>query len=87
MGLFSCINAILDQSMETIVGKLPLSHSVADALVSRRGILGNYLNLVESYERGDWASVSRTSAELCIGEDSIPALYIEACQSGRLLPI
>jgi EAL and modified HD-GYP domain-containing signal transduction protein len=87
MGLFSSVDAILDQPMEAIVEKLPLSHPVADALVSRRGTLGGYLNLVESYERGDWASVSRISAELCVGEDNIPELYIEACQSGSLLPI
>jgi EAL and modified HD-GYP domain-containing signal transduction protein len=87
MGLFSSINALLDQPMEAIVEKLPLSHRVADALVNRGGTLGSYLNLVESYERGDWASVSRISAELCIGEDNIPELYIEACRSGSLLPI
>jgi len=87
MGLFSSVNAILDQPMEAIVEQLPLSHRVADALVNRRGTLGSYLNLVESYERGDWASVSRISAELCIGEDNIPELYIEACRSGSLLPI
>jgi c-di-GMP-related signal transduction protein len=87
IGLFSSINAVLDQPMEAIVEKLPLSNCAAAALVSRNGTLGNYLNLVESYEQGDWASVGRISAELCIGGEIIPDLYIEACQSGSLLPL
>jgi c-di-GMP-related signal transduction protein len=86
-GLFSSINAILDQPMAAVVEKLSLSCSVSDALVSRSGGLGGYLNLVESYERGDWTAVSRISAELCIEEQAIPDLYIEACRSGSLLPI
>ena len=58
-----------------------------EKLVSRSGGLGGYLNLVESYERGDWTVVSRISAELCIEEQALPDLYIEACRSGSLLPI
>jgi c-di-GMP-related signal transduction protein len=81
VGLFSSINAILDQPMQTVVAKLPLSDAVAEALVIRKGRLGNFLSLVENYERGDWESVSRTAAELCILEEKIPALYLEACQS------
>ena len=34
-----------------------------------------------------WTAVSRISAELCIEEQVIPDLYIEACRSGSLLPI
>ena len=73
--------------MAAVVEKLSLSRSVSDALVSRSGGLGGYLSLVESYERGDWTAVSRISAELCIEEQAIPDLYIEACRSGSLLPI
>jgi hypothetical protein len=31
--------------------------------------------------------MSRIAAELCIGEDAAPGLYVEACRAGSLLPI
>ena len=87
LGLFSALDAVLDLPMDTIVRKLPLSAGVADALIDRSGHLGNYLSLVELYERGDWPAVRRVSAELRIAEEIIPGLYLDACRSGSLLPI
>ncbi len=86
-GLLSSIDAILDRPMPEVVEKLPLSENVVGALVARRSALGRYLSLVESYEKGDWESMSRFAAGLCIVEDAIPALYIDACHMGSLLPI
>ncbi len=86
-GLFSSIDAILDRPMEDVVEQIPLSEDVVGALVARSGSLGRYLSLVESYEKGGWESMSRIAAELCIGEDAITGLYIEACRSGSQLPI
>ena len=87
LGLFSALDAVLDLPMHVIVRKLPLSVSVADALIGRVGVLGKYLSLVECYEQGDWTAVRRISAELCIADEVIPRLYLDACRSGDLLPI
>lgn len=85
MGLFSLIDAILDDSMENIMRKLPLSESIQDALVLERGKLIQYLRMVRSYEKGQWQSVSRCADILNIEEDRLPKLYLEALEWGQLL--
>ena len=54
MGLFSLMDAILDTEMEQIVAQLPISESLKRALIKKEGELGNYLQLVCCYEKGQW---------------------------------
>ena len=86
VGLFSSIDAILSKPMEEIVELLPFTESTSKALVSQTGELGRYLKLIESYEKGDWESVKEIAAVLCMLEDKIPSLYLNACQWANMLP-
>ncbi|MFH1490908.1 MAG: HDOD domain-containing protein, partial [Pseudomonadota bacterium] len=52
LGLFSHIDAMLDDSMENIMEKLPLSRGIKNALVSGTGMLKKYLDLAVDYETG-----------------------------------
>ncbi|MEO1528696.1 MAG: HDOD domain-containing protein, partial [Planctomycetota bacterium] len=52
LGLFSVLDALLDQPMEEVVNKLPLSSEMKAALVRRSGRLGEVLTMVTDYERG-----------------------------------
>ncbi len=79
LGLFSNLDAILDQPMKEIIEKLPLGISFKEALVNRQGELANYLELAEFYEQGEWESVKRSAAKICIAENLIPNIYLEAC--------
>ena len=79
LGLFSNLDAILDQPMKDIMEKLPLEISVKDALVYRKGELANYLDFAEFYEQGEWESVKGFAAKMCIAENLIPNIYLEAC--------
>jgi EAL and modified HD-GYP domain-containing signal transduction protein len=56
-GLFSLIDAFMDQPMEEIIKELPLSDEIIEALVSMEGEYGELLNVVVHYERGDWSSL------------------------------
>lgn len=58
VGLFSILDALLDTRMEAIVGNLPLSPEVADALVNGAGRYGPALRCVVAYERCNWAEVA-----------------------------
>jgi EAL and modified HD-GYP domain-containing signal transduction protein len=78
LGLFSYIDAILDESMENLMKTLPLSATIKEALVYSRGELKDYLSLAQSYDRGDWSSVSAMSSLLALQEESLPALFAEA---------
>lgn len=79
LGLFSNLDAILDQSMDEIVEQLPLGTSIKEALVHRKGELASYLELAEFYERGEWDSVKGSAAKMSIPENLIPNIYLEAC--------
>jgi EAL and modified HD-GYP domain-containing signal transduction protein len=78
LGLFSLIDAILDNSMEHLVEQLPLCNEVRHALTTGDGILGGYLNLVTSYERGNWDNVSGTTTALGVEESDMAHCYEEA---------
>lgn len=58
---------------------LPLGASVREALVHREGELADYLQLAEFYEKGDWEHVKESAAKMCIPENLIPNIYLEAC--------
>jgi len=58
IGLFSSIDAIMDQPMESILKALPLSTEITEALLEREGLLGELLEIVVRYEQGDWKNIS-----------------------------
>ncbi|MBW2095087.1 MAG: HDOD domain-containing protein [Deltaproteobacteria bacterium] len=78
LGLFSLIDAILDQEMEKLMEKLPLSEPIKRALVNHDGHLSHFLDLVKSYETGDWKGLSESVAKVGIGEDKVPEYYLDA---------
>jgi len=73
-GLFSSIDAIMDQPMENILQSLPLSSEITEALLEREGPMGQLLNIVLHYEQGDWEYINRAGFET--GE--ISTFYFEA---------
>ena len=54
VGLLSVLDALLDRPMAEAVEQLPLSDEVRDALLERKGPLGDALNCVLAYERSEW---------------------------------
>ena len=54
VGLFSVLDALLDMPLEDILSSLPLSDDVSSALLQHKGQLGEILNTVIAYERGNW---------------------------------
>ena len=80
LGMFSLIDAIVDQPMGTVMKNLPLSENIKMALVERKGLLIGFLVLVECYEKGMWAFVSRLAEALAIDESRLPAMYVQACE-------
>jgi EAL and modified HD-GYP domain-containing signal transduction protein len=86
LGMFSLIDAIIDQPMEKIMRDLPLDERIKSALVQRKGDLMGYLGLVEFYEKGQWPLVSRVAAALKIPEGKLPDIYAKACQWANTFP-
>ncbi|WP_394192046.1 EAL and HDOD domain-containing protein [Pseudoalteromonas atlantica] len=77
-GMMSLMDAILDESMQSVMKKLPLSNDIKDALVENKGLLAQYLELVKLYEQADWQSANTVIDELALAADKIPDSYHEA---------
>jgi EAL and modified HD-GYP domain-containing signal transduction protein len=78
MGLFSLIDAMLDNNMENIMQSLPLSKNIKQALQEGKGDLADYLNLVSCYESADWDTFSSIISKMNINEKKLPEFYQEA---------
>lgn len=78
LGLFSLIDAILDNSMAELIHRLHLNERIQDALVKREGELFTYLEMVESYETGQWERLDILIENAGIGEGRMAVFYLEA---------
>ncbi len=77
VGLFSALDALMDNSMEEILTQLPLADHIADALLHKGGGLhGEVLNCVLAYERGEWENLGCSE----LGTHRIRTCYLEAVQ-------
>lgn len=79
-GLFSMMDAVLDDRMESLVERLPLLPEIKTALTQRKGSLGWYLVLVELYEKGDWKKVNKIAERLKIPVETMDEFYTESVQ-------
>ena len=78
LGLFSLLDAMLDNSMDYLVGQLPISPDVSEALVKRSGNYFPYLQLLEYYEACEWNHLEKQLDELGVHSDRILDFYIDA---------
>lgn len=53
VGLFSCLDTVMDCDLKILVNKLGLADSLKDAVLSKEGLLGSALHMVERLEAGD----------------------------------
>lgn len=79
VGLFSTLDAFMDQPLARVLAQLPLGHEVTAALLRGEGSYGRALLTVLAYERGQWERASRAAAGAIAPEDLAP-IYPEAVQ-------
>ncbi|WP_144681829.1 EAL and HDOD domain-containing protein [Desulfobotulus alkaliphilus] len=85
LGMFSLLDAILDEPMDKILGQLSLSRDIERALLEKNGPLYPFLSLAEAYEKGEWDQVPKALAAIKLSETLVPGLYLEACEWSRNL--
>jgi c-di-GMP-related signal transduction protein len=78
LGLFSLLDAMLDNSMEYLLSKLPLTDQVNDALIRRKGELFPFLRLVETYESGNWSDFGQARENFGISSEKVIQFYMDA---------
>lgn len=57
IGLFSNLDAVMDQTLSELIEPLPLSVLIKQALLEHDGVMGAVLGCVLAYEEGDWDRV------------------------------
>ena len=80
MGLFSTLDALLDQSMEDALKDISLPNSITDALISHKGVLFPVYQLFLAYERGQWDQAIQIASSMGIEEVSLINEYLLAIQ-------
>ena len=78
MGLFSTLDAVLDQTMEEALEELALSHVITDPLVKHKGKLYPIYKLILAYEKGEWEEVKEIAQGGNIRMKILGRKYLEA---------
>lgn len=77
-GLLSMIDAILDETIESILEKLPLAQEIKDSLISREGMMADFIRLVEFTEQARWEDSEVVMNALGIEQALVNKCYNEA---------
>jgi len=84
-GLFSLLEALLDQSFEHLLQDVPVSAAIVQALVHNRGELAFYLAFIRDYEEANWPRIAKRAEKMGLNEAEVARLYLEANQWANLL--
>lgn len=81
VGLFSVLDALMDQPMTEIVSQLNLSQNISGALLKHEGLEGFILNTIQNYERGDWNNLTNSN----LTPDTLTQTYLESIKWTNIL--
>ena len=82
VGLFSLLDALLDQTMDDLMEKLPLSEELKAALCGMQSSLRDYLGLARAFENAHWENVKRITAKLNLQQQMVHSFYNESIKWG-----
>ncbi|MDG4867221.1 HDOD domain-containing protein [Guyparkeria sp. 1SP6A2] len=77
VGLFSNLDAFYNQPMAQLIEELPLSEDITAALLEGRGALGELLEYVRFYEKGQWLEGDADEAVESLNAVA-PTCYLDA---------
>lgn len=77
-GLLSMIDAILDEPIESVLNKLPLSQDIKDTLLTRKGPMAALIKLLEFIEHAEWDKTTLVMDKLGLDKEKVVEFYNEA---------
>ncbi|MFY0663638.1 MAG: HDOD domain-containing protein [Natronospirillum sp.] len=78
VGLFSLLDAVMDDKLEALLERLLLNTDVRTALIQHKGLLAGYLAVIRMLERADWTRLFTAVSRLKLEDKTINGLYREA---------
>lgn len=83
LGMFSVIDAFLDQPMDEILAALPIPEEIKLALLGGENRFQEVYALVLAYETGDWEGLSRYAVKLGLEEREVKEFYIHSLEASN----
>lgn len=80
LGMFSLLDALLDQNMADVMANLPILEEIKLALCSNEGRLSVYLQLVKSIEQANWAETERLAKANTLSDEVVASAYQQALE-------
>jgi len=78
LGMLSAFPALLEASLETILGRIAIAPSLKSALLGEPGPESDILELLAAYESGDWPTCIAKTNDSRLTEDYVCRFYLEA---------
>lgn len=79
MGLFSTLEAVLDKPQDEIAKQLPLEKDILQAYsLENDSIFGKMLQVIKSYERGQWSESNDIIEELALDQTAINNKFFDS---------
>ena len=85
VGLFSLLDALLDEVMENIVNRLPVDDELKQALCGQPGEFCQYLSLIKAYENAEWSDVETITGLLNLSLSQVQDFYLQALEWGNVM--
>jgi len=80
LGMFSLLDALLDQDVTHVVKSMTLPELVRDGLLNHSSDPAIKLNLIRAMEKGDWAQLDSLLDSVELNDKKITSIYTEAVQ-------
>lgn len=78
VGVFSLLDAMLEMPMSEVLDKLSLPEAISDALLSRQGLYGPFLELTIACEEGNSDHIEKLAISLQLEPDKINEAHLAA---------
>ncbi len=79
LGMFSLINAYLDRDLKEVLPQISLKSKFKNALIHKKGKLGDVLNIIEIYEKSEWQNLDKYS----LNTKAVFNDYLEAIEAAE----
>ncbi|MDQ6967877.1 MAG: EAL domain-containing protein [Mariprofundaceae bacterium] len=80
LGMFSLLDALLNQSVNEVIDTISLPELVRNGLLNASSEAGIRLNLIQTLEHGDWTQLDHILPSVALDDEQITAIYSEAIQ-------
>jgi len=87
VGMFSLLDAILETPMDKVLERLSLPTAVSDALLTRQGMYGPFLELAEACEQGDAEKIEDLAMSLQLEPKKINSAHLDALSWAETLGV